>query len=121
MQIEVGEDAPVAVRIVDLDDVIAGEGEAEPVIDVQRRGAGRRRHDRLEDAGRQPPGHRQQLPAGPEANVDRAGGRMEGANQHTASTAVQVRPQHRERIAIDPVGKRGHGVRVGGRLRWSSA
>ena len=32
MQIEVGEDAAVAIRIVDLDDVIAGEGDAEAVV-----------------------------------------------------------------------------------------
>ena len=103
VQIEVGEHAAVAIRIVDLEDVIARKRDAQPVV-----GHPARRRLRapagavqahLEQSRRIATGHRHQRVVGHQADADRLRRRVHRADDDLA--AVDVRAERRERIALD--------------------
>ncbi len=105
MQIEIGQHTAVPIGIIDLDDVIAGIADAEPIVGTAWRAEAalrRRRKRRLEDARRMPPRHRQQLAGRDAAQRHRARGGLERAHHPV------VRTEHRERIAIGARNERGN-------------
>ena len=110
MQIEVCEHPAVTVRIVDLDDDVAGIGDVQAIIGRLTAG-----DERLEHAVRFAPRHRTPLAVGRQHEVDRSRGRVERANDEPLASFVAVRAEHGERIAMLAAGKRGQrGVERGG-------
>ena len=110
VEIEIGEDASVPVRIVDLDHVIAGKREAKAVVE----GAGSAAHARLrgldhhlEETGRPAPAIGTSSPVADQPELDRAGGGMERPHDDAAAASSAMRTEHGERIAVHPV-RQGH-------------
>ncbi len=99
VQIEVGEHAAVAIRIVDLDDVTAGEGDAQPVVgNVASPGS-----VSLEQPVRSPP--RASARSSPVATSRTSTARAAGWSARiddAAGRSVAMRAEHGERIAMRP-------------------
>ena len=96
MQIEIGEDAAIAIRIVDLDTVIAGIGDLQPVVGqrVCRQGG-------FETPGGALARHRDDRTGASRhhAEADRARGRLDRAHQK-AAVLGGMRAEHGERITV---------------------
>ena len=122
VQIEIGEHAAVAIRIVDLDDLIAGIGDPQAIVgrDAVRStghvrdcpasavaGVVRASEPDLEDPGRiaSSPSARS-APVDDEPQLDRPRRRLKGADDDRAGL-VGVRTEHRERIALRAADERG--------------
>ena len=97
MEIEIREHPAVPKRIVDLDRVVAGIRDPQPVI-------GRAAVDvRLVEARRIPLRHRDHLTVGDETHLDVSSGRLEDTNHRAAAVGFfssRMRTEHAERIAV---------------------
>ena len=108
VEVVVGDDAAVAIRVVDLGDVAAGIRDLEAVVDVHA-GVGRLGERRFVDADRMASGHRDRRQAVAD-DADGFGGGKAGADDEPA--ALDVRTEDRERIGVECAGDgvegRGH-------------
>src|SRR5439155_11175834 len=100
VEIEIAEDTPVAIRIVDLVDIAAAIGDAQPVIEQARNRRLTETRPRLEQTGRIGLRHGHELAARGQTNVDSRRGRMERADHDAAARFVDVRPEERKGIAV---------------------
>ena len=100
VEVVVGDDAAVSIRIVHVDGVAAGIRHAQAIVEVDA-GVRRIRKRRFVDAGRMAPRHRHQRQAIAH-DGDGFGRGQAGADRQVP--ALEVRAEHRERIGVAGAG-----------------
>ena len=100
VQIEIGQDPAVSVRIIDLAHVIAVERDAEAVIGIAGARIARRIQPDFKNTGGIDLFHRPQLAGGHQAELDRSRLGLKRANHRAAAAFVAMRPEQRKRIAV---------------------
>ena len=109
VEIEIRQDAPVAIRIVYLNHAIAGKGDAKAIVGMAAAGRVLPTDDYLVDAGKSDRiafDHRPKLAARHETELDRAGSGLKDADNGAASVFTKMRTEDGERIAVRSVEER---------------
>ena len=93
MEVEIGEHAPVAIRVVDLDPVARRKRDAQAVV-VRIGDAD------FEQTCRVPPRHGTKLIGGHQVEIDGHGRRLKRAHDDAGPAPVRLWAEHRKRVAI---------------------